>query len=97
MPAIQSDFGLATDQMGHLASVFLIAYGVFQMPCGLLGDRIGARQLLTLLVLGFSATTCVTALVGLFPGGLAWPFAFLFFMRVLFGAFQAGVFPVWVA
>ncbi len=40
MPDIKSDLGLDSEQMGYLASTFLIAYGIFQVPCGLLGDRL---------------------------------------------------------
>ena len=41
----------------------LIAYGLFQVPGGLLGDRFGARHVLTILVLGWSLLVGVVALL----------------------------------
>jgi len=43
--------------------VWLIAYGAFQVPGGLVGDRLGARHLLTILVLGWSLLTGITGLL----------------------------------
>lgn len=90
---IRVDLSLTKAQIGDLASVFLIAYGIFQIPCGWIGDRVGARKLLTILVLGWSLMTGITTLA-------AWPLPFQPFVilvsaRFLFGAFQAGAFPVW--
>ena len=95
MPEIKSDLGLDTEQMGYLAAAFLVAYGLFQVPCGLVGDRLGARHLLTILVLGWSLLTGIAALTGAVPTNVGWQFAFLLGVRFLFGAFQAGGFPVW--
>jgi sugar phosphate permease len=55
-PYIKQDLGLNDGQMGYLLAVWLVAYGIFQVPGGLIGDRIGARHLLTLLVVGWSLT-----------------------------------------
>jgi sugar phosphate permease len=92
-PYIKNDLGLDDQQMGYLASVWLIAYGVFQVPGGLLGDRLGARHLLTLLVLGWSLLVGVVALTAALPPGGWLVFACLVVLRFLFGAFQAGGFP----
>src|SRR5689334_5927626 len=54
MPYIKKDLGLNDDQIGDLAALWLVAYGLFQVPGGFLGDWIGGRHLLTLLVLGWS-------------------------------------------
>src|SRR5215469_15186612 len=61
-PYIKKDLGLNDEQMGYLASVWLVAYGAFQVPGGLLGDRLGARHLLTLLVLAWSLAAGAVAL-----------------------------------
>src|SRR5262249_7187500 len=90
---IKVDLNLTKSQIGDLASVFLIAYGMFQIPCGWLGDRLGAKRLLIILVVGWSLMTLLTPLAGL--TGLLPPFLFLMTVRFLFGAFQAGAFPVW--
>ena len=93
-PFIKKDLGLNDEQMGFQASAWLVAYGLFQVPGGLLGDRLGARHLLTLLVLGWSLLVGVSALSSVFPAGSWLVFAFLLSMRFLFGGFQAGGFPV---
>ena len=95
MPEIKNDLDLNTEQMGYLAAAFLVAYGIFQVPCGLIGDRFGARNLLTILVLGWSLLTGLATLTGVVPMGVGWQFSFLLGLRILFGAFQAGGFPVW--
>ena len=95
MPAVQEDLGLNAQQVSWLSAVFLVAYGIFQVPGGMLGDRLGARHLLTILVLGWSLLTAATALVAFLPAGAVWTFFVLIGLRFLFGAFQAGGFPVW--
>src|SRR5438132_7009038 len=93
-PAIKKSLGLYDDHMGYLATAFLVAYGLFQVPGGLLGDRLGGRHILTLLVLGWSLLTAAVALTVLLPADVALCFTFLLVLRFLFGAFQAGGFPV---
>jgi len=90
-PEIKDGLGLTNEQMGELGSAFLIAYGLFQMPGGLLGDRLGGRHVLTVLVLTWSVLSGITALGLLFPASIA--FAFLLVVRFLFGLFQAAQFP----
>ncbi len=93
LPEIKQALGLNDTQTSDLASAFLVAYGLFQVPGGLLGDRLGGRHLLTLLVLGWSLLTGAVALTALLPADGWLPFAFLFAVRFLFGLFQAGGFP----
>src|SRR5919198_655703 len=76
-PYIKKDLGLDDEQMGYLAAVWLVAYGAFQVPGGLLGDRLGARHLLALLVLGWSLAVGAVALIAGFPPGGWLPFACL--------------------
>src|SRR5262249_44348866 len=66
----------------------------FQVPGGLLGDLFGGRTVLTLLVLVWSLVTAAVALVAFLPANVGLLFAALLIMRFLFGAFQAGGFPV---
>jgi sugar phosphate permease len=93
-PYIKKDLGLNDEQMGYLASVWLVAYGVFQVPWGFLGDRIGARRLLTLLVLAWSLTAGTVALTVALPRGGWLVLGCLLALRFCFGMFQAGGFPV---
>jgi sugar phosphate permease len=92
-PYIKKDLGLDDEQVGYLASVWLLAYGLFQVPGGLLGDWLGGRHLLTLLVLGWSLLLGAAALTVLFPAGVWLAFAYLLLLRFLFGLFQGGGFP----
>lgn len=91
-PQIKSGLHLSDEEMGYLASAFLVAYGLFQVPGGLLGDRLGARHVLTVLVLAWSLLSGITALALFLPAMAA--FIFLMVVRFLFGAFQAAQFPV---
>ena len=43
-PAIMHDLGLSNIQMGYAFSVFPLAYGIFEMPMGWLGDRLGSGK-----------------------------------------------------
>src|SRR5262245_9368622 len=92
-PYLKRDLGLNDEQMGYLAAVWLVAYGLFQVPGGLLGDRLGARHLLTALVLGWSLTLGAVALTATLPPGGWLAFASLLALRFTFGLFQAGGFP----
>jgi sugar phosphate permease len=92
-PEIKRSLGLDKAQIGYLMSAFLVAYGCFQVPGGLLGDRLGGRRVLTILVLGWSLLTGAVALAALLPPLAALPFVFLLVLRFLFGMFQAGGFP----
>jgi MFS family permease len=79
-------------QNGWLMAAFMVAYGLFEMPSGLVGDRLGARHLIAVLVVGWSLLTGCVALAAFLPAGAA-AFAFLLAVRFLFGVFQAGAFP----
>jgi sugar phosphate permease len=93
-PELKRSLGLDDEQVGYLMAAFLVAYGLFQMPLGRLGDRFGGRNILTILVLGWSLLTAMVALAVLLPRVPSIDFVFLLVLRVLFGAFQAGGFPV---
>ena len=93
LPKIQTELKFSDWQSAWLTGVFLLAYGGFEIPAGLLGDRLGVRHLLTLLVLGWSVVTgCVAWAVNL-PNIWILPFIYLLVMRFVFGMFQAGGFP----
>jgi sugar phosphate permease len=91
---IKQDLGLDSAQVGYLMAAFLVAYGAFQIPGGVLGDRLGGRHVLTILVLGWSLLTGAVALAVLLPAVVAVRFGYLLVVRFLFGMFQAGGFPV---
>jgi sugar phosphate permease len=91
--ALKDDFCLSTRDIGYLMTAFLLAYGGFEVPGGLLGDRFGVRHVLTILVLGWSLLTGCIALVLLLPAVWMLRFVVLWVLRFGFGMFQAGGFP----
>jgi sugar phosphate permease len=91
---MRTDLGLGQDHWGYLASAFMVAYGLFEVPWGHLGDRLGVRGPLSWVALGGSVTTAAVALVKFLPPGIGPVLAALLALRFLFGAFQAGTFPL---
>jgi MFS family permease len=85
MPEIGLDLNLTDTQKGAVFSAFGLAYALFEIPTGWLGDKIGARKVLARVVLWWSFFTAAT--------GWAWNYGSLLFMRFLFGAGEAGCFP----
>src|SRR6266700_2186166 len=85
-PLISRDLGLGKVQMGTVLSVFLLSYGLFEIPGGWYGDWVGARKGLLRIVLGWSVFTALT--------GWAWGFVSLVVIRFLFGVAEAGCFPI---
>ena len=82
---IRRDLGLTPVLMGFVFSAFSLAYALFEVPSGWLGDRIGPRKVLSRIVLCWSAFTALT--------GSAWNMASLWVFRFLFGAGEAGAYP----
>src|SRR5215469_10357462 len=80
-PSISSEFHLTDSQMGYVFSAFTLAYALFEVPSGWLGDYIGTRKALARIVLWWSIFTALT--------GLARGFASLFSLRLLFGVGEA--------
>ena len=85
MPRIANDLELSPVQVGWVFSAFAIAYALFEIPGGWLGDRMGPRSVLMRIVLWWSA---FTALTGATTGYLS-----MLVTRFLFGAGEAGCFP----
>ena len=83
--SIQSSLAIDDDQMGLVFGAFWLAYALFEIPGGWMGDRIGARFTLTRIVLAWSLFTALT--------GAAMGFYSLLLCRFLFGAGEAGAYP----
>jgi MFS transporter, ACS family, glucarate transporter len=97
---IQNELQLSDTQMGWIFSIFLVGYGLFEVPGGWMGDNWGARRVLTRVVLWWSLFTAFTGCVWAFAWdfGSVLPLAFnsfalLVFIRFLFGAGEAAAFP----
>jgi sugar phosphate permease len=82
---IRDELGLSNTQMSLVMMAFTLAYGLFEVPTGRLGDRFGSRSVLTRIVVWWSAFTALT--------GACSGFGTLLLMRFLFGAGEAGAFP----
>jgi ACS family glucarate transporter-like MFS transporter len=85
-PLIARDLGFDKAQMGTIFGAFLLSYGIFEIPGAWYGDLVGARKGLIRIVAGWSAFTALT--------GWAWSFSSMVVIRFLFGAGEAGCFPV---
>jgi len=85
-PVISKEFGFDKVTMGLIFSAFGWAYAIFQVPGGWLGDRFGARKVLTIIVAYWSIMTAATAAA---TGAIS-----LGIVRFLFGMGEAGAFPV---
>ena len=84
-PSITKDLGFSKSQMGLIFGAFALAYALFEIPSGWLGDWMGPRKVLVRIVLAWSAFTALT--------GGAWNFTSLWIVRFIFGAGEAGCFP----
>jgi MFS transporter, ACS family, glucarate transporter len=84
-PVISSDLGLTKSQMGYIFSSFAVAYALFEIPGGWMGDWMGPRKVLMRIVIWWSAFTAAT--------GFMWNFQSMWVARFLFGAGEAGCFP----
>jgi MFS family permease len=71
--------------MGAIFSAFAVAYAIFEIPGGWMGDWMGARKVLMRIVIWWSLFTAAT--------GWAWNASSLIVTRALFGAGEAGAFP----
>ena len=84
-PRMQSELGLSPTDWGWVMGAFTLSYALFEVPSGILADRVGPRKVLTRIVLWWSAFTAATGAVSSLGPLLA--------VRFLFGAGEAGAFP----
>jgi len=85
LSAIERDLHLTHTQTSYFTMAFTLAYGLFEIPTGRWGDRIGGRRVLTRISLWWSAFTALTGACTSLVG--------LIIVRFLFGAGEAGAFP----
>jgi MFS family permease len=85
LSSIKSDLGISDRAAGWLGVAFTIAYGVFEIPVGRWGDRIGPRRVLPRIAVCWSLFTALTgACLGWWQ---------LLVVRFLFGVGEAGAYP----
>src|SRR3546814_13442431 len=61
-PAIQKELSITPDQWGWVLGAYVIAYAVFEVPSGALGDRHGYRRELARITVWWSVFPAITAL-----------------------------------
>jgi ACS family glucarate transporter-like MFS transporter len=90
---METDLHLSKTQLGQIFSSFLIGYGIFQIPGGLLADRYGTRITLATSAALWGICTIATGLVPALPAAGA-TFASLWMARLLLGSAEATTYPV---
>jgi len=90
MPA----YGLTDQDMGYVFSAFVFGYALCQIPGGWLGDRWGARLVLTVALLWWSLFTAGTALAATLPlAAMVGTVGALVLVRFLLGVGEAVALP----
>jgi len=90
MPAL----GLTDLQMGHVFSAFVFGYALFQIPGGWVGDRWGAKGVLTWAIIWWSIFTALTAVAAILPLAVAiGALGSLILIRFLVGIGEAAALP----
>ena len=84
--AVMKDLLISQTGLDWLLAAFFWAYALGQLPAGWLGDRYGARWMLSAFIVLWSLST---GLMGVANGWFA-----LFFLRLCCGLFEAGAYPV---
>jgi sugar phosphate permease len=82
---VKADLHLDNQSFGYILGAFSLAYALFELPTGILGDRLGPRKILTRVVFWWSGFTALT--------GTAFGFVYLLIVRFLFGVGEAGAYP----
>lgn len=86
VPSIKEEFHFNNETMSWILSSFRWGYALFQIPGGWLGDLMGPRRALTLIVIWWSAFTSLTSFM--------WSATSMAAARFLFGVGEAGAFPI---
>ena len=84
-PYITRDLHLSKSEMGTIFGAFGLAYALFEIPGGWMGDWLGPRRVLMRIVLWWSSFTALM--------GWMWSFPSFWVCQFLFGAGEAGGFP----
>jgi len=83
---VSTDLGISTASLDLLLGAFFWAYALGQLPAGWLGDRYGARWMLSAYIVLWSLST------GLM--GIANSWTAILLLRLSCGLFEAGAYPV---
>jgi len=91
--AIMADLGLQEAQFFWVLIAFQLAYAIFEIPSGWLGDTQGPRSTLLRVVLWWSVFVALTGFVGTDYLGIYLGFTALILIQFFFGVGEAGAFP----
>jgi ACS family glucarate transporter-like MFS transporter len=90
---IMPELGLTQVEVGWLEWAFVLGYAAFQFPGGVIGQRLGARFMFTLIgTIAFLATVLTPAAPALLNGIAL--FVVLLGLQLLMGLAQGAIFPV---
>jgi YNFM family putative membrane transporter len=89
LPILASSFDVSISSAARVITAFVVAYGVFQLVFGPLGDRVDRYHLIA-----YSTLACT---LGSIACGLSPSYGWLVASRALTGAFSAGIIAVGVA
>lgn len=84
LPSIGKQFDIGEGLQGLVLSAFFLSYTLFQIPGGLLADKVGASRTMTAAMVLWSGFTALT--------GAAASFSMLLVVRFIFGVWE-GIFP----
>jgi MFS transporter, ACS family, glucarate transporter len=82
---IKTAFHLSNEQFGWVVGAFALAYAIFEIPSGMMVDRIGQRAVFIRIVLWWSFFTALT--------GMTMGLTTLLLTRFLFGMGESGAYP----
>lgn len=88
------ELGLSQMQIGWIQWAFMLGYTCFQLPGGVIGQRLGARRMFVVISIIAFLATVLTPLAPHALGGTTAVFVALFGLRLLLGLSQGPVFPV---
>jgi len=88
--SIGREFAISNTRLGWVFSAFLIGYGSFQIPAGILARRLGPRRVLAFAGIWWAAFTTLTAAV---PPGFQAAVLLLVVVRFALGAGEATMYP----
>jgi ACS family glucarate transporter-like MFS transporter len=87
---LANDYHLSKIQLGWIFSAFLAGYASFQIPGGMLADKLGARRILALGVLWWGIFTAMTAVI---PPGFGSALSAFISVRFALGVGEAVIYP----
>jgi MFS transporter, ACS family, glucarate transporter len=85
-PALRAEFGFSPSEIGMIFGAFSLSYALFQSPWGMVADRRSVRNLIAVIILMWSLSTGLTALLRSLTAFLA--------VRFFFGITEAALSPM---